>query len=229
MIVAFYPGAGGNRYLRMLTGHEWHSPRRGYDDLIKNQQADHRYLYPDSTIESPGIVLTHCMNTPLIKKICPYHQIVVIIGDMQSCLRRQWCLYGHSSYLEKIDQTSADILDLYDAVRDPSWPQIQQIEDIEDLPAKIKAEFQQYQIAQTARIAPEDPLDKLKKEYNDRLDSAYASIQWHLDYYGQHPLDLSQCDTLIDINGADQFAQVMREELDRYPSEIFDRCWQALS
>jgi len=229
MIISYFPGAGGNRYLRMLRGDEWHSPHQGYDDLIRDQRPDHRYLYPNSTIEKTGIILTHCINTPLIKKICPEHQVVVILGNLQSCLRREWSLYGHSRYWQRIDPVSQDMLDLYLAVRDPSWPQIDQIEDIGNLPANIKSEFQKFQSATTQRICPVDPLDKLKKEYNDRLDSAYAAIQWHLDYYDQYPLDLSQCDSVIDLDGENLFASIMKPELDRYPSELFDRCWEALT
>ncbi len=228
MIIAYYPGAGGNRYLRMLQGHEWTKPHQGYDDLVTDQKHHHRYLYADSKIENSGVILTHCMNTPLIKKICPHREITVIIGDMKSCLRREWCLYGHARYCDRVHPTNQDILELYRAVRDPNWPEIENIEDIADLPAKIKTEFQQFQSALAARIWPVDPLAKLKKEYDDGLESAYATIQWHQDYYRLYPLDLSHCDTVIDIDEQNHFASVMKPELARYSSEIFDRCWNII-
>ena len=229
MIVSYYPGSGGNRYLRMLQGLEWQTTNQGYDGLVQDQLDAHRYLYPDSVIRSDSAaILTHCMNTPLIKKICPDRSITVILGDMQKCLRREWSLYGHERYHRKIIPT-VDDLELYAAVKDPSWPQVSSADEWNRLSAEVKQEFDQFQNLRNKPLTDLTPLACLQKEFAERIESAYEILQWHIDYYQRFPLDMSMVDTVIDIDGHSSFAAVMKFELASYSSEIFDRCWQQLA
>jgi hypothetical protein len=224
MIVAFYPGAGGNRYLRMTQDKEWQLHGRSYDDVVRNQSSLNRYIYPDREYSiTDDVILTHCVNTKLIRNTWPNHAITVIIMDLQPCLRREWILHGHERYLGKVDQTKIDKIDLYNAIKDASWPQVEHPQDIALLPGHIQQEFD---IAYSKMIDPvTDVCGNLKKEYSQKIDSACSQIQWHRDYYETYPLDLSCCDTVIDLKDNTRFSHLMQQELSLYPSEIFDRCW----
>jgi len=228
MIVAFYPGAGGNRYLRMTQHQEWQLHARSYDDAVNNQSPHNRYIYPDETYSSTqDVILTHCVNTKLIKSTWPNHAITVIIADLQCCLRREWMLHGHERYLAKVDQTKIDKLELYNAIRDDSWPLVEHQQDIVMLPSHIQQEFDiayANMIDSVMNPGP-DICAILKKEYSQKIDSACSQIQWHKHYYQTYPLDLSFCDTVIDLNDPGPFADLMQKELCMYASEIFDRCW----
>lgn len=227
MVIVFYPGAGGNRYLRMLDGQEWQIHGRSYDKLVK-QSPKHRYLYSDSEhVAVNDVILTHCVNTPLIKRIWPDHAITIIRADLQCCLRREWMLHGHDRYHEKIHQKRINKIDLYNAIKDISWPPVKNEQDIELLPYYMQQEFNDAYLRMTdTTIDPvTDVCDTLKKEYTERIESACAQIQWHKDYYESYPLDLDFCDTVIDINDDNEFSQCMKQELSLYRSEIFDRCW----
>ena len=94
MIIAFYPGAGGNRYFLSLKGQKEFNSNIIYDTDTFGCPAGYRYL-DDSTQGFPDrdVILTHCVNVPLLKKHFPTQDnIVVIVGDYQKCLRREWAL-----------------------------------------------------------------------------------------------------------------------------------------
>ena len=44
MIIAFYPGAGGNRYYHYLQGLTQFETNKTYDHLLKSQKFEYRYL-----------------------------------------------------------------------------------------------------------------------------------------------------------------------------------------
>lgn len=229
MIICYYPGAGGNRYYRMLQNLDWIQPNQTYDDLVKDQIFQHRYLYHESVVDQQPVMLTHCMNTPLIKKLCPGQKITVILADLQSCLRREWSLSGHQRYQQK-STPRVDDLELYNAVKDPSWPMITSADQLIELPFSVKNEFDQFRHTQQQKLLPvKDPLARLQKEYHDRISSAWDIIAWHFDYYTQYPLDAGHSDNVIDIQDTTEFASIMRQELEIHSSEIFDRCWAELS
>jgi len=94
MIIAFYPGAGGNRLYHYLNGKREFDSHKTYDNLLSSQKPEYRHLTKD-TIGLPNqeLILTHCVNVPLIQKHFPGHnEIIVLIGDLNSCLRREWVL-----------------------------------------------------------------------------------------------------------------------------------------
>lgn len=233
MIIAFYPGAGGNRYRRMIENLEWQQSNRSYDHLVKDQYFSNRYLFADSIIKNQeDAILTHCVNTPLISTIFPGKPITVITADLKACLRREWILAGHERYLANQQRAAEqnNLLELYDAVRDPSWPIIQDFEQINTLPLHIQRELSRFrdQCSDAQRTAA-DALAGMKKKYYDRIESAYTIIQWHLMYYAKYPLDLSHCQTVIDIDGKDRFAEIMTRELGAYSDQVFDECWAVLT
>lgn len=96
MIIAFYPGAGGSRFYHYLNGKRDFVKLTTYDDTLKNQHPSYRYLDKDTLgIEDRPVILTHCMNVPLIQQHFPEQKdIVVIIGDLEQCLKREWELAG---------------------------------------------------------------------------------------------------------------------------------------
>lgn len=229
MIIAFYPGAGGNRYLRMTQEQEWQLHGCSYDMTVRNQSADNRYIYANTKhYTTIDVILTHCMNTELIKSTWPNHAITVILADLQSCLRREWMLHGHERYSGKIDQTKIDRLDLYNAIKADSWPLAEHEQDIALLSGYIKQEFDIAYLKMIDSVNPVDARGILKKEYLHQIDSACAQIKWHKDYYETYPLDLSFCDNVIDLQGSSRFSHNMNKELSLYASDVFGRCWTVL-
>jgi hypothetical protein len=62
-------------------------------------------------------------------------------------------------------------------------------------------------------------------EEHTKINSAWATIVWHHDYYKKFPIDVMD-HAIIDLSAdKDKFSQLMNEELDRYHCEIFDFCW----
>lgn len=231
MIIAFYPGAGGNRYLRMTQDLEWQLHGRSYDNTVGHQSAEHRFIYPNTDHHTTSdVILTHCVNTELIKSTWPDHPITVIIADLQCCLRREWMLHGHERYCDKVDPTKIDKIDLYNAIKAAAWPSISNAQDIELLSDHIRQEFDvAYSKMIDSVTAPAtDVCGIIKQEYSQQIDSACSQIQWHKDYYETYPMDLSFCNTLIDLKDIHVFSHYMNQELSLYPSEVFDRCWTVI-
>jgi organic radical activating enzyme len=96
MIVAFYPGSGGNRYFLWQQGQRDFKSSTTYDHLLWHQAFEYRYL-DRTTIGLPDrpFILTHCMNVPLIRKHFPEHkEVVILLADLDSSLKREWQLAG---------------------------------------------------------------------------------------------------------------------------------------
>lgn len=96
MIIAFYPGAGGNRWFFWnQDSKKIFESNKSYDDNLP-QSPYYRYIYHDTSLADTDLILTHTLNVPLLLEKFPAHkEIVVINGDLKSCLRRQWVLAGH--------------------------------------------------------------------------------------------------------------------------------------
>jgi hypothetical protein len=96
MIIAFYPGAGGNRFYHYLQGQTMFDPQTTYDHLLKTQKMEYRYLTSTSVgIDDQPLILTHCVNVPLLKQHWPEQtEIVVIQSDLDASLKREWTLAG---------------------------------------------------------------------------------------------------------------------------------------
>lgn len=223
MIIAYYPGAGGNKYLLRLKNLQWQTYGRYYDNQIE-QSPFYRYLYNDSKVGVENdYILTHCVYTPLLKKLWPDKKITVLLFDLKLCLCREWMLMGHKDYVDQLP--SPDPLELYDAIRDSSWPTLTCVSDLDNLPCKIKKEFDE---EYSTMINPTQPDEVLKKKYSVEIDSALANISWHKKYYGDYPLNLDYCDTLVNNDSASNFVSHMQKELDLYRSQVYDDCWQQL-
>lgn len=229
MIIAFVPGAGGNRYLQMLLGNAWTKNGTSYD-LVNRQWYEHRYLLTPITF-SPGThTLTHCMNSKLIQSVFPGQDILFIKSSVKNSLRREWVLHGHDRYLQRVDTTSVSILEHYNSFKDPSWPEISSVELLQSLPSDIMDEVNKdYESVIQKQINPQTKLEKLTQECIQKINSAYENITWHKDYYIRYPQDFSLASQIIDIDtDQDEFSVFMRKELSMYSSEFFDKVWSTV-
>lgn len=113
MIIAFYPGAGGNRYYRYLSGQRDFNSQTTYDHLLTSQDFKYRYLDNDSCLPDLPLILTHCVNVPLLRKLFPYQaEIVVIKSDLDQSLQREWFLedqYREKDMPSKLEHARANI------------------------------------------------------------------------------------------------------------------------
>jgi organic radical activating enzyme len=96
MIIAFYPGSGGNRYCLWRQGYRDFKKAVTYDHMLQSQEFVYRYLDSSTVgLDDQPLILTHCMNVPLIRKHFPEHdEVIVLLSDLDSSLRREWSLAG---------------------------------------------------------------------------------------------------------------------------------------
>jgi hypothetical protein len=219
MIIAFYPGAGGNRYLRMLQELNWTDSNISYDHLVTNQKSQHRYLTGNVSNVTQDFILTHCLNESHIRSKFPNHSIVFILGNFKKCLQREWILAGHERYIQKNIQHTYDRIEHYNAFKDNLWPACFTIDDIENLPVSILNEINQEFETMQAKQHATGILADLENRIIGKVNSAYEIIRWHKNYYDQYPLLISNESTVIDIEcDEDIFSKTMRKELELYNS-----------
>jgi hypothetical protein len=230
MIIAFYPGAGGNRYQRMMQNLEWQQTNISYDTINSGQDFDNRYLLGAAVNTNQKFILTHCLNKTHLQNKIPGHDIVFVMGDLKSCLQREWCLAGHDRHIKK--QTAQDLhrLDHYNAIKDATWPVCVSLAELDDLPKHILQEIDQDYKKIVERQQPAtDMLSSLETAAINKVNSSYEIIKWHREYYSTCPVEFSSKDTVIDIaTGTDDFSITMQNELNLYNSEIFDLVWSKL-
>lgn len=232
MIIAFYPGAGGNRYLQRLLGNDWSQPHTSYDPVNTTQQYLHRYLLDHVPQTDSQHILTHCMNSQKIQQTFPGHAIVFIKSDLQASLQREWALHGHQRFLDRTTKNSVSRLQHYIAFKAPAWPDILSEDQIDQLPANIKQEVEIDYIKVVNNTVHTVPgiLAQLTQNTIHKINSAYEIIQWHLDYYDQYPVDFTCAEQVIDIDaGNNEFGVLMQTELNRYHSEIFNQVWDTIN
>lgn len=229
-VVAYYPGAGGSRYCRMLQNLEFKEKNKIYDIHVLNQHPENRYLF-DPVVTNREYVLTHCMNSKLISTHFPQSKITFINAPLKKCLQREWALAGHERYKQKQKQVERnfDRLQHYAGYKNSNWPSVSTIKELEELPENIlfetNADFNKL-VNKTHAHQPD--LQTLIDDLAVKVESAYETIHWHLEYYKKYPVDMSQnFHDIVDIDRDDtEFADVMRKELDSYSSEIFNEVWK---
>jgi hypothetical protein len=227
MIISFYPGSGGSRYLNSLQGKEWQTPGISYD-RCHNQHAKNRYPDPDKIvkIDPEEIILTHNVNTPFISQIFPGHSILSIVGDLRMCLQREWSLVEPSRYIEKTKNDKISKLEQYWAIADPTWPIVTSEEELLDLPSPIAEEFISSYQKLLNQYTTTDPLQTIINHYTYKIYSALETIKWHQSYYDRYPLDLSLSATVIDFNQSQcEFSNFMNKELALHNSKLFNTVW----
>lgn len=231
MIIAFYPGAGGNRYLQRLLGNDWTQPNTSYD-LKTTQLYAHRYLLGPVPQTESQYILTHCMNSQKIQQTFPGHAMVFITSDLKTSLQREWALHGHQRFLDQCPKSTVSRLEHYMAFRAPAWPDIVTEEQIDQLPENIKQEVEIDYVKVVNNTVHTVPgiLVQLTRDTVGKINSAYEIIQWHLDYYDQYPVNFAGAEQVIDIDADNnEFGALMQTELARYQSEIFNQVWDAVN
>lgn len=225
MIIAFYPGGGGNRYLQYLLGNEWSTHNRSYDNTAF-QLFEHRYLLSSAPPAVKEHILTHSMNSEQIGHAFPDQLIVFIKTDLQQSLRREWMLHGHQRFMTKKAKADKSRIEHYNAIKDSTWPTVDSLEILYKLPPHILQEVNSNYVP---TITSTGVISDIITEYSDKIESAYENIQWHLDYYKTYPENFSKSTTVIDISSSEtEFAQIIRTELELYSSEVFDNVWKKI-
>jgi hypothetical protein len=227
MIIAFHPGAGGNRCQRMMQNLEWQQSDTRYDAVNRGQDFSNRYLLGDAVDTDQDFILTHCLNKTHLQNKIPGHDIVFIVGNLKACLQREWCLAGHNRYIKKRTSPDPHRLDHYNAIKDQAWPVCVSLNDLDNLPKHILQEVDQDYKKIVKRQQPAtDILSMLETSAIDKVNSSYEIIKWHTEYYSTYPVEFSSKDTVIDIaTGTDDFSITMQYELSLYNSEIFNDAW----
>jgi hypothetical protein len=119
-------------------------------------------------------------------------------------------------------------LELYHAIKDTHWPDVNTIDDFDQLSSNIMLEFDAEWIKNTPH-SNTDPVTGLKKCYADHIDSAIDEIAWHKNYYETYPVDLTHADHTVNIaHSQDIFSLHMKQELANYHSDLFDQCWNTV-
>jgi hypothetical protein len=231
MVIAFYPGAGGNRYQRLLLGKDWNKLNVSYDRSNSGQLSENRYLLNGGVNNNISHILTHCMNRTLITQLFPNRSIVFIKSNLQQCLRREWALAGHKQFMHKKIKNDVARLDHYRSIKDPTWPMVHTIKELDQLPNEILREVSiDYDKVINNVVDVPDQLTQLTHTLIDKVNSSYEIIKWHLDYYQKYPVEFSQDDQIIDIDhGVYEFSILMKTELNLYQSEIFDQVWDKIN
>jgi hypothetical protein len=230
MIIAFYPGAGGNRYQRMMQNLVWQQSNISYDAINPGQDFKNRYLLSESVNTDRDFILTHCLNKTHLQNKIPGHNIIFIIGDLKACLQREWLLAGHNLYIKKQTDQILHRLEHYNAIKDAAWPVCISHDELDNLPRHILQEVDQDYKKIVKRQQPAgDILRMLETAAINKVNSSYEIIKWHKEYYSTYPVEFSSKDTVIDIStGTEDFSITMQYELNLYSSEIFDLAWSKL-
>jgi len=230
MIIAFYPGAGGNRYLQRLLGKNWTQPGRSYDLNNAGQKYEHRYLIDHIPQTDSQHILTHCMNSKKIQQAFPAQPIVFINSKLQISLQREWALHGHQRFQDQLVKKDISKLEHYAAIRDPAWPDVSTEDQIDQLPVNIKQEVQiDYAKVIDNEVTVPSVLAQLTRNTINKINSAYEIITWHRAYYEKYPVNFSGAEQVIDLDDGDnEFCSLMKTELSQYQSEIFDQVWDAI-
>lgn len=219
MVVGFYPGAGGNRYISYIKGQEWTTLGTIYD-LKSGGTVQGCEPYLDSTEQIPVVnttdyVVTHSVNSKRISECFPGHKIVLLRADLKSSLRREWSLKGKNDNVQSNPNYEQNIIDCYNAIRADSWPVVDSFDQYQQAPEYIKQEV----VAEFSKNL------KLNAERNQYLNSAYTTICWHHEFYNRYPYDDS-CAEVINIDSSTEFGLIMRKELDLYKdNELFNFAW----
>jgi hypothetical protein len=230
MVIAFFPGAGGNRYLQYLLSNDWKKHGISYDVKNQGQLFENRYLLSDTT-DNNEYILTHCLNSSKIQSVFPDKEIIFIKSDLKQSLKREWMLHGHARYAKKQIESVFPRVEHYQAYRSNNWPVVDSEEQLDCLPANILKEVtEDYKKLQYDTVNGPDTLTQLTKECIGEINSAYEIIKWHQQYYQNYAIDLSLAKQVIDIDTSDdEFAILMRVELSLYQNTIFDRVWDKIN
>lgn len=117
MIIAHYPGSGGHRYGLYLKKLPFDTPEVHMHQL-DFVCRDYRYLTvdtPQNTKFAPAVIKhTHTLNSNLLEKFFPGHEIVKIKADLQKSLCREWRVVMKYFYNEH--STQDQVAQMFDMI-----------------------------------------------------------------------------------------------------------------
>jgi hypothetical protein len=231
MVIAFFPGAGGNRYLQMLLGNDWQHLGISYDFKNHDQHFDYRYLLDNVSESDSKYTLTHCMNSNKIADLFPSREITFIVSDLKQSLKREWMLNGHDRFLKKQIKTTPSRLEHYRAYKDDAWPDVDSEYQLDNLAEYILKEVNQdFKHLISDNFPVPGTMAQITQECIAEINSAYEIITWHQRYYQTVGLDYSAATNVVDIStDCDEFSTLMRTELELYQNNIFDRVWNKIN
>jgi hypothetical protein len=222
MIIGYYPGGGGNRYHQFLNNKPFDKSGVAYD-WTTTIHFRGSYLNKENQLNNTGSkdVLTHCVNYDRIQQQSNRNDIEIIKTSLKDSLSREWSIKGKYKpmfFPESMSDTDF-LLELYQAIKDPSWPNIDNFEDYKSLPKSIYNEVELKLNENRAKTSQQGV-------YNF-LTSAYTAIAWHHDMYKKYPMDPGP-GQLIDIDtDQTEFGSVMRTELSLYKNnKLFNFAWE---
>jgi hypothetical protein len=222
MIIGYYPGAGGNRYLNYTLGKDF-AGEGAYDNKTTKVQYRGEYLLDNTILATQSVVaLLHCVNYTRIQECFPNETNVVIIKtDLKTSLCREWSIKGKNKpmFYPTEDQTQTEfLLELYKNIKDPTWPVVTSLLDIVNLPLYIQTELQ-IQSNNNQKYIDNQGIFNY-------LSSAYSAIAWHNHVYTEFPMEYGSAQ-VIDINhDQSEFSQVIQKELDLYKNNtLFNFAW----
>jgi hypothetical protein len=223
MIIGYYPGAGGNRYYQYLLGREYSVPKIAYDGLTTGIEIRGKYCNNDipNLVSDNGNMLLHCVNSKRIREVIKNNTPLIIIkADLKKSLCREWSIKGKYKPMFQNSNDSYEnfMMELYQTIRDPTWPVISTITEFNALPKAISDEC----------------IEVFKKNRSlldangncNFINAAYTAIIWHTELYKKWPLEISLADQVVDIdNDQTEFASLMRNELNLYNNALFEFAW----
>lgn len=222
MIIGYYPGGGGNRFIRYMENQEFHQTGLAYDNIVSAPLRG-KYLDADGQVENKthDPMLLHCVNYDRIYQETGRSDIVIIKSDIKDSLCREWSIKGKYKpmFLPKEISDEELLVELVQSMKDPDWPEVRNSKEYKELPFWIRREVE-YQFNKNKQCMSNTSC------YNF-LDSAYTAIIWHHNLYMKYPLDPG-LGKLVDIDQDDsEFARVMRRELAQYRHNLlFNFAWE---
>jgi hypothetical protein len=126
MIVAFYPGSGGHRY-KLFLQNQFFSKRGGnmHHEPMHIQYAE-EHTVATQLFDTDTIQLTHTLNTAIIKRLWPGHEIRKIKFDFKRSLCREWEVemkyhWNHRTHKEQVAQMFDMIVWHHDYYKTQDW------------------------------------------------------------------------------------------------------------
>ena len=114
VVISYFPGAGGFRFIHHLLGESfdqnpqsnYHQVHRVNDHLIHHNPAN-QYRYPTlsdhgEVNDSIPIAYTHAVNSDLIRKTYPNRKIIKIKSSLTDALVRYWNVEGKDRWQQEI-------------------------------------------------------------------------------------------------------------------------------
>jgi hypothetical protein len=221
MIIGYYPGGGGHRYYQYSNNQDFAKIDTAYDDLV-NLPYCGLYLDKNGQVKNTSFntILLHSVNYDRIYQETGRTDIVIIKSNLKKSLCREWSLKGKYRPMFFPEELSDEalLIELYQSIKDPSWPDLKNFAEYKMLPKQIYKEVE-------IEFNKNKTLMSRQGIYNF-LIAAYTAIIWHQDLYKKYPMDPGPAQ-VVDVDADNtEFTEVMRRELKLYQNnKLFNFVW----